>query len=64
MINETTEDKEFFICRDAGYSYVDYKKNPESKLNSGVMIFKNTDFIKKYLNNILINPIYKPNYNN
>ena len=62
-INETTEDKEFFICRDAGYSYSSYKKNPEALLNSGVMIFKNTDFIKKYLNNILINQIYKPNYN-
>ena len=65
-INQS-ENKDYIICRDAGYPYtnsmVDLKgKNTLPLLNSGVIIMKNTENNKKILNHILYDKLYEGNY--
>ena len=56
-------DKEFIIGRDAGYTLDEFKKNKEPKVNSGVIILKNTLKNKKILNHLINDKIYIDNYN-
>ena len=60
-INDT---KDFIVARDSGYSLEEYKNN-KYKINSGVFIFKNTDWSKKFINNLLFaSKFYKWNKKN
>ena len=56
-------DKEFIIGRDAGYNLAEFKKNKEPKVNSGVIILKNTIKNKNILNRLINDKIYIDNYN-
>ena len=65
---EQSENKDYIICRDAGYSLPKFEtdlkgRNTIPLLNSGVIIMKNTENNKLILNHILYNPLYTPNYN-
>jgi hypothetical protein len=53
---------DIIISRDPGYTIDDYNKN-KNLLNSGVMIFKNTNENEILLNKLLHDPLYIPNYN-
>lgn len=57
------DDKQFIIGRDAGYTLAEFEKNEEPKVNSGVIILKNTLKNKNILNHLINDKIYIDNYN-
>ena len=63
---DKSDNKDYIIARDAGYSEIQYnehiKMNKIPLLNSGVIIMKNTENNKNLLNHILYDPIHQDNY--
>ena len=64
---DKSDNKDYIIARDAGYSRMKYsqnkKFNKDPLLNSGVIIMKNTENNKNLLKHILYDPIHEDNYN-
>tara|TARA_B100001094_G_scaffold177096_2_gene171079 strand:- start:4340 stop:5044 length:705 start_codon:yes stop_codon:yes gene_type:complete len=65
---DKSDNKDYIITRDAGYSELKHsqnkKYNKDPLLNSGVIIMKNTENNKNLLNHILYDPIHEANYKN
>lgn len=62
--NYINNEKDFIIGRDPGYELEHFYKN-KHKVNSGVFILKNSEWSKKFLDNLLTNKkFYKWNLKN